>query len=400
MKDLLGMGHLAWDRFEPPASQKREVGSDRIQAYAESKENLQLSMQPVSPPAQTRSKEPEANQKPDQWWEAVCDRHADEQVLADRGNIRRDVNAGKAGGSVARASSAPRSMGAMQRRAREAPQKGYPAMHSPAQSASSRGGYPQAAPATSLAFGSRVPTPSKREACNSPSIAGVGASPSQSSRSSRSGSTPVRLSSSRFDSMRVAPPFGKEAGRESRFAMEYARRTLPCHIDHRTSSNQLSWDVPIEEVLQRRAALLPLCADGLRETRHPHATVARLAFRDLATLDNAEPLDDEVMRRVMAGLRLALLAEGPGAAVASRSPQGGGSATIFESALAAVRQIAVAEGERIVPHLHLILPPIGKKMFSKLHRESVQDTLRTIEHYGGREAASVMRHRGVQPGVA
>jgi hypothetical protein len=201
--------------------------------------------------------------------------------------------------------------------------------------------------------------------------------------------------------MRVAPPFGKESGRESRFAVEYARRTLPCHIDHRTSTNQLTWQVPIEEVVQRRAALLPLCAEGLRETRHPHATVARLAFRDLASLDNAEPLDEEAMRRVMTGLRLALLAEGTGAPPASRSPQqGGGSATIFESALAAVRQIAVAEGTRLVPHLHLILPPIGKKMFSKLHRESIQDTLRTLEHYGGQEAANVMRHRGVQPGVA
>jgi len=387
------MGHLAWDRFAAPPGQK-SVDYSAGRERAESKENDKLSAHNVSQPVDSR-KDTQVSQTPDEWWEAVCDRYEDEQVLAqDRGNHSRSVS-GRAGSGV-RASSAPRNMGAMQRRSREAPHKGYPAMQSPIQSTSTRGGYPVSS--ASPTQGPRLQTPSKRGACTPSSAVGVAVSPSQSSRA---GSTPARLSTSRFDSMRVAPPFGKESGRESRFAVEYARRTLPCHIDHRTSSNQLTWDIPVEEVLERRAALLPLCADGLRETRHPHATVARLAFRDLASLDNAEPLEDEAMRRVMAGLRLALLTEGGGAPAASRSPQqGGSSATIFESALAAVRQIAVAERARIVPHLHLILPPIGKKMFSKLHRESVQDTLRTIEHYGGQEAASVMRHRGVQPGVS
>lgn len=222
-------------------------------------------------------------------------------------------------------------------------------------------------------------------------------SPAQRSSQARSGSTPApRISSERFDHMQVAPAFDTSS---SRFATEYSRGGLPCRIDHGTCTNRLSWDVSSEEVCNRRDTLIVLCAGGLCETRHPYATVARLAFGDLALWEGCPALGDEALRRVMAHLRMALLTE-PNSAGASRSPGGSASSSVFSSALLALRQLVSVEGERLVSHLHLVLPPIGKRMFSKAYREPIQETLRDLETFGGPEAAKAMRMRGVAPGMA
>lgn len=216
----------------------------------------------------------------------------------------------------------------------------------------------------------------------------------------RAGSAPTpKISSTRFDNMRVAPVF---SGGSSRFAEAYAHGSLPCHIDHGTCKNRIAWDVPIEEVRDRREALLTLCVDGLRETRHPHATVARLAFTDLAIMDECQPLSDGSLRQIMSGLRLALLAEssstqrGASPKVGTPLHRDGG---VFESALEALRQVAQAEGSRLAPHLHLVLPPLGKRMFSKAYRERIHDILRDLAKYGGPAAAEIMRARGVSVGA-
>lgn len=147
----------------------------------------------------------------------------------------------------------------------------------------------------------------------------------------------------------------------------------------------------------RRGSLLALCAEGLQETRHPYATVARLAFADLAALESAGPLEEEELRRVMTGLRQALMVETGGGA---RTPVTATATGVFEHGLLALRQMAIAEGPCIVPHLPLVLPPIGKKMFLKAHRDSVQDILRCLERHCGPEAVKIMRRRGVSAGVA
>lgn len=155
----------------------------------------------------------------------------------------------------------------------------------------------------------------------------------------------------------------------------------------------------MEEVCNRRDALIVLCAGGLCETRHPYATVARLAFGDLAALEDVPPVGDEALRRLMAHLRAALLVE-PTVAGATRSPGGATASSVFSSALLALRQIAAVERERLVQHLHLVLPPIAKRMFSKGHRELIQEALRDLERYGGPEAAKTIRNRGLTAGLA
>lgn len=195
--------------------------------------------------------------------------------------------------------------------------------------------------------------------------------------------------------MKVAPAFSGGAG--SRFANQYTQGNIPCHIDHGCNTNRISWDVPAVDLLARRGMLLVLCAEGLRETRHPYATVARLAFAELAQMD-ADPLADDEVRRVMAAIRAALMAE-PSAASTPKMGASRGSSSVFEAGLTALRQIVQVEGARLVPQLHVVIPPIGKHLFGKSHSEAIQATLRDLESYGGPEAAKVMRARGVSVGV-
>lgn len=244
-------------------------------------------------------------------------------------------------------------------------------------------------------------TPSRQKAARGkvPLATSPPFSPSPStpgSAASRAGSVPSpKISAMRYDSMHVAPAFS--TGR-SRFATEYSRGALPCRIDHGTCSLRISWDIPTEELFHRRDALIALCAEGLREMRHPYSTVARLAFADLACLEGCQPLAEEALHRVVSGVRLALLAEVPtGAAKVGSSSA---ATSIFETALRAVGQVARAEGPRLVPHLHLILPPIGKRMFGKTHKELIQETLREIECNCGPEATKAMRARGVTAGLS
>merc|ERR1712110_75118 len=128
------------------------------------------------------------------------------------------------------------------------------------------------------------------------------------------------------------------------------------------------------------------CAEGLRETRHPYATIARLAFSDLAELGTDDSLSEEALRRLMAALRLALLAEPPAAGLSKCNTQGDGGArrsgSIVEAALKALVQVARIEGVRLVPHLHVVLPPIGKHLNSKAHSQSIRVAVQDLEAYG------------------
>lgn len=208
--------------------------------------------------------------------------------------------------------------------------------------------------------------------------------------------------------MPVAPAF---AAGGTRFAEEYARGTLPCHIDHGTCKNRIAWSALPEEVLSRRDELLVLCADGLQETRHPYATVARLAFQDLAAMGGCTPVADEQLRRVMAALRSALVAgggnegstafatkKGAGTPLSSQqhvrvgAVRGGG---VLEHALLAIQQLAEAEGTRLLRHLHLVLPPLGQRLLSGPQRDAALSTLQALATNGGPEAVKLMRNRGI-----
>lgn len=216
--------------------------------------------------------------------------------------------------------------------------------------------------------------------------------PKSASATMRAGSTPApqKISSKRFDNMRVAPAFNSG---HSRFTSEYAKGALLCHIDHGTSIHRISWDAPHEEICLRRAKLLEICAEGLRETQHPYATIARLAFTDLIALVGCDVLAEETLRRIMASLRDALTSSSE---VTSSSK---GTAPrikgVFENGLLALQQLAAVEGPRLLPYLHLVLPPLGKRIFSRGHREKIQETVQVLEKFGGADATKALRARGL-----
>lgn len=400
------MGHLSWGGDTSGNVGRESGGADRLRAGV-SDEQRDLGNSPhVGGGAAALRRGGDAGEA---WWESVCERYNNDGVGLAASPIvqaRRAASTGASATTGGPASDRCRDAATpvLGRRARAAGGNdlsdtncrigdvvvdvvaGYSAASTPQAPARSR-------PKSATRSPEKAPRPSWGYPSAMPSSA---PSPSQPSRA---GSTPAKLSRARFDDMQVAPAFGNDSRRESRFAMEYGRGTMPCHIDHGTCSNRLSWEISVDEMAMRRGALLALCADGLRETRHPHATVARLAFADLVALQSEDRLEDEDLRRVMAGLRLALMVEVPGNG-GSRCPAGTTAASVFERALIALGQVAAAEGPRIVPHLHLVLPPIGKKMFLKAHREAVQESLRTLEHHGGPEAVKVMRRRGVLAGAS
>lgn len=216
----------------------------------------------------------------------------------------------------------------------------------------------------------------------------------------RAGSVPApKISRQRFDQERVAPAFGQGA-RGSHFAQAYQRGSLPCRIDHGSSRNYIHWDLPVDQLRQRREELLSLCAEGLRETQHPYALIARLAFADLAAMTACDQLHEETLRRVVASMRTALMSE-PTAPQKQQKPvpqQGSGGGGPARSALVALRVLAAAEGPRLAPHLHMVLPPIGKFFHSRAYRELAQEAILDMEQLCGPEAMQAMRSRGLHPG--
>jgi len=411
------MGHLAWGGDTsgnvgrtptPPARDKRESGGEeRLRAgAADEQRDLGNSAHGGGGAAALRR----GGDAGEAWWESVCERYNNDGVGLAASPIvqaRRAASTGASATIGGPASDRCRDAATpvLGRRARAAGGNEFSNTNCRIGDVAVDvvvGGYsaastPQAPVRSRPKSATRSPEKAPRPSWGYPSpVPSSAPSPSQPSRA---GSTPAKLSRARFDDMQVAPAFGSDSRRESRFAMEYGRGSIPCHIDHGTCSNRLSWEISVDEMAMRRGALLALCADGLRETRHPHATVARLAFADLVALQSEDRLEDEDLRRVMAGLRLALMVEVPGNG-GSRCAAGTTAASVFERALIALGQVVAAEGPRIVPHLHLVLPPIGKKMFLKAHREAVQESLRTLEHHGGPEAVKVMRRRGVLAGAS
>lgn len=214
----------------------------------------------------------------------------------------------------------------------------------------------------------------------------------------RAGSVPTpKISRQRFDHERVAPAFGQGA-RGSHFAQEYQRGTLPCRIDHGSCRNYIHWDAPLDQLRQRREELLALCAEGLRETQHPYAFIARLAFADLAAMPECDQLHDETLRRVVVSMRTALMSEPTPQKQKPLHHQGCGGGGPFRSTLLALRVLAATEGPRLAPHLHMVLPPIGKLFHSRAYREPVQEALLDIEQLCGPEAAKAMRSKGLHSG--
>jgi len=200
--------------------------------------------------------------------------------------------------------------------------------------------------------------------------------------------------------MHKAPAFGSQPRRTtkgeekhiragcSNFIKEYERGALPCRIEHRTCGYRVSWHVSSEELQLRRNDLMPLFAEGLREKRHPYATLARLAFGSLAQHPGAAKLPGTSMRQVMTGLRQALTSCG--------------GEDVSSAAMAALQELAQAEGEGIATHIVLVLPALGRHLDSGSARQknAAKELIRSLGNLGGPDAKKAIRARSTAAGLA
>lgn len=133
---------------------------------------------------------------------------------------------------------------------------------------------------------------------------------------------------------------------------------------------------------------MPLFAEGLREKQHPYATLARLAFGSLAQLSGAAKLPSNSMRQVMTGLRQAL--------TSCRSED------VCGAAMAALQELAQAEGEGIATHIALVLPALGRHLFSgsARQRNAAKELIRSLGNLGGPDAENAIRARSTAAGLA
>lgn len=140
----------------------------------------------------------------------------------------------------------------------------------------------------------------------------------------------------------------------------------------------------MEQLSPCRDELVTLCVKGLRETKHPYSTIAYLAAVSLLEMP-ADGLSDETLREVMQGLRQALTA----------CPAAGPQTRNFDRTLEVLKVLARAEGQRLAPHVHLVVPPLTKRMLSKGNKPGIQEVVRELVSSGGQPVAQILRKRGV-----
>jgi hypothetical protein len=141
----------------------------------------------------------------------------------------------------------------------------------------------------------------------------------------------------------------------------------------------LSWSVSPEELCFD--PLLVLCAEGIRETLHPHTFVARSAYAELLGSSGAQ------------GKALPLL---PLLVVALRAALGSADAAVVAAALLAVRQLAQCVGEHLVSHFAVLLVQVNRHDASTKQqalRDDARATLLALEQFGGPQALPAIKAR-------
>ncbi len=89
-----------------------------------------------------------------------------------------------------------------------------------------------------------------------------------------------KISLARFDPHKSSNPFGAAKQGKTGFSQYYSNGSVPCRINHGGSGiNRLQWDR--EPSSLEYFPLLVHCCQGVAETTHPHAFVARNAFKEL-----------------------------------------------------------------------------------------------------------------------
>lgn len=171
-------------------------------------------------------------------------------------------------------------------------------------------------------------------------------------------------------------PFSNSSKNQSAFAAIYSNGGIPCRLVHGSVKHKLSWDMPPEQV-QFDPVLVTL-AEGLKETVHPYAFVARTGFKELLEVPGCS-------NKVVPLL--------PKLAVAIRGALGHSDSSVVSAGLDAVAQLSEVTGPALNPHLSKLLVPVSKHMTEKKHKDKVVETLHILENNGGRECLPMIKSK-------
>jgi hypothetical protein len=127
--------------------------------------------------------------------------------------------------------------------------------------------------------------------------------------------------------------------------------------------HRLHWSTP-PEGLWSYDPLLVLCAEGVRETLHPHTFVARTAWADLLAAPGAAAKTVPLLARLMPPLRLALTSS---------------DASVVKAGLLAVRQLVVCVQGAMVAYMAPLLVPINRHDANRLLRDEARETLLALD---------------------
>lgn len=198
--------------------------------------------------------------------------------------------------------------------------------------------------------------------------AGKGSTEPSKSAGSRAAKPSDKLNPKTID------PFSNSTKNQSAFAAIYSNGGIPCRLVHGSVKHKLSWSTPPEQV-QLDPVLITL-AEGLKETVHPYAFVARNGFKELLEVPGC-------------GERVVPLL--PKITVAIRGALGHSDPSVVSAGLEAVAQLSEVVGPALNPHLNKLLVPVAKHMADKKHKEKVVDTLHILENNGGRECLPMIK---------
>ncbi|TNM95323.1 hypothetical protein fugu_016406 [Takifugu bimaculatus] len=191
------------------------------------------------------------------------------------------------------------------------------------------------------------------------------------------------------NSVVVGPPaagaYRERPSGPTSFRKSYERRELPVALLHDTKGQQIAWKVEIDKLDYHH--FLPLFFDGLSETTHPYAVLARQGVHDM--LEHGGPRILPVIPQLIMPIKNALN---------TRNRQ------VICSTLKVLQHLVTSAdmvGEALVPYYRQILPifNIFKNMnintgdgidYSQHKRQNIgdliQETLEMFERYGGEDA--------------
>ncbi|KAL4232369.1 hypothetical protein ACF0H5_009937 [Mactra antiquata] len=163
-------------------------------------------------------------------------------------------------------------------------------------------------------------------------------------------STPTKSASSRVSrpSDRLNPktidPFSNSSKSQSVFSSIYSNGGIPCRLVHGSVKHKLNWDTQPENV--PFDPTLVTLAEGLKETVHPYAFVARNGFKELLEVPGCAVKVIPLLPKLTVGIRGALGHKDP---------------DVVSSGLDAACQLSDVVGPALNPHLNKLLVPVRVK---------------------------------------